>query len=77
MTETPDAQKSFQAAREQLKQSSAIQFVTAEEFYALMVSNTMLERFEIRQANVTGLLNAETGLSYVIESELLDTDRTW
>lgn len=77
MTEMPDDAQALQAIRAKLRHSTNIQFISIEEFHALIVSNSMLERTELAEAQLTKLYNIETGMSYVIESELLDTDRTW
>lgn len=63
--------------RARLRQDPAFRFITAQEFAALTISNDRLERFEIREANLIGLRDTSLGLSYVIESEQLNTDRTW
>ncbi len=67
----------LETIRAELRESSVHRFVSADEFYALMVSNSILQRIDIPAAQVAGLFNVETGMTYVIESELLDTDRTW
>ncbi len=77
MTKMPDEAADFEAKRAKLRQNKAVQFVSADEFYALMVSNSMLQRSDLPDANLTGLYNIETGITFVIETELLDTDRNW
>lgn len=77
MTQMPDDAEDFLLKRARLRENNAIQFVSPDEFYALIVSNSMLERADLPDAHLIGLTNVETGMTYVIETELLDTDRTW
>ncbi len=78
MSKSPDRHSNqYETVRAKLRLDSTVRFITAEEFAVLTISNQQLERFEIREANVIGLRDNQLGVSYLVESENLSTDRTW